>query len=70
MNPKELKFFHHSLQAIRECAREKSQSFDEYAEPRYASLYRKHKFLIPSDQSDKIRSLLRDSKFRAVFGLK
>ncbi|XDD49965.1 RNA polymerase sigma factor [Leptospira sp. WS92.C1] len=69
VNPKELKFSERSLANIKTYAPKKSDDFDEYIEPKYAELYRNHKFLIPPNLIKNIRSMFQDRKFREIFNL-
>lgn len=69
VDPKALKFTKEHHNKIHMQSPAKSQQFDDSFEPKYAALYREHRFQTPPDFTDSLSRMLNDSDFKALFNL-
>jgi RNA polymerase sigma factor (sigma-70 family) len=69
VDPKCRQFTHEYLGQVSQIAPERTQAFHTLLEEQHAGIYREHPFLVPVDQSRKLRTLLDQPAFRQIFSL-
>lgn len=69
VDPKRRQFTREYLEQISQLAPERTQAFHTLLEEQHAGIYREQPFLVPVDQSSKLRAMLDQPAFKQIFSL-